>query len=271
MAFNDVAKKFARPAVAAMAVLTALAVVDGGIPMSLSAPAPVQGATEGEVIWSATLTVGGDGTARGYARSGFGTLSDTDFTLGSQNVSVKAIVERPSPGKNLQIALDTELDVPQSLAMRFNVDGQEHRFALAVPSTDAQNNHIYTWVNSTDYGWTNGQTIALTITALPIVTIEAVTSQVEHKKIAEFRVTRTGSADDDLSFRIRFKETGDTATAKFNAGKSRLTLNHWAAETDESNDPVCTITWVVTTGAGYVVGDPAEAEVDVEGPGSTCT
>ena len=130
---------------------------------------------------------------------------------------------------------------------------------------------VYTWTHFQNFGWTNGQTIAVSITALPIITLEAVTAQVEHKGIAEFRFTRTGSTDEDLTFNLEFSETGETTTTKFRSGKSTLTLYHWAVDTDSSDEPLCTITWLVIAGEGYVRGDPFDAVVDIEGPGTTCT
>jgi hypothetical protein len=65
-------------------------------------------------------------------------------------------------------------------------------------------------------------------------------------------------------------DTMETTTTKFKSGQSTLTLYHWAIETDSSNNPVCSITWEVIAGIGYVPGDPFSAVVDIEGPGTTC-
>ena len=96
---------------------------------------------------------------------------------------------------NLHIAFDTKLDDSQLDAMKLIVDGLTLNFAFATYRLDAAANHVYTWTHFQQFGWATGQTIAVSITALPIITVEAVTAQVEHKGIAEFRFTRTGSTD----------------------------------------------------------------------------
>ena len=251
-------------------VLALIAVVAGAVLLSLSSPASVQGASDREEIWSATLTVGSGSNAKGYAGGTYGSLSDTSFRLGSDNVAVLALVESPSPSRTLHLALDTELTPSQLLAMHLNVGGIASPFAFATYMEDAAHNHVYTWTALQDFGWANGQTIAVSITALPIITIEAVTAQVQHKEIAEFRFTRTGSTDEEQRFNLHFSETGETVTSKFRSGQRKLTLKHWAIETDSSNNPVCSITWSVMAGTDYIVGDPSEAMVDIEGPGTTC-
>ena len=265
-----------RNATAKLGWLTAFALtllvvaVFAGSP-SLSSPAAAQSVQEAEEIWSATLTVGSVSNAKGYASPNVGALTDPDFSLGSDNVVIRALVESPSPSRDLKIALDTELDASQMAALRLHIDGVAFLFAFATYSTDATGSHIYTWTAPSNFGWKNGQTIAVSINALPIITVEAVTSQVEHKGIAEFRFNRTGSTNEGLTFNLQFAETGESVTTRFKSGKSTLTLKHWATETDSSDNPVCTITWSVTTGKGFVPGTPSVAMVDVEGPGAICT
>ena len=267
MTLRNAIAKFGMPSAV---VLGLLAVVACAALLSISPPASAQGAQDGEEIWSATLTVGSASNAKGYAGMSFGSLSDTSFRLGSDNVAVLILVESPSPGNKLHIALDTELETGQLDAMKLSVDGRAFNFSFATYNLDAASNHVYTWTHFQNFGWATGQTIAVSITALPIITLEAVTVQVEHKGIAEFRFTRTGSTDEGLTFNLQFSETGENTTTKFRSGKSTLTLYHWAIDTDSSNDPVCTITWLVLDGEGYVPGDPFDAVVDIEGPGTTC-
>ena len=267
MTLRNAIAKFGMPSAV---VLGLLAVVACAALLFISPPTSAQGAQDGEEIWSATLTVGSTSNARGYSSLNVGSLSDTSFRLGSDNVAVLILVESPSPGNELHIALDTELDTGQLDAMKLSVDGRAFNFSFATYNLDAAFNHVYTWTHFQNFGWTNGQTIAVSITALPIITLEAVTAQVEHKGIAEFRFTRTGSTDEDLTFNLEFSETGETTTTKFRSGKSTLTLYHWAVDTDSSDEPLCTITWLVIAGEGYVRGDPFDAVVDIEGPGTTC-
>ena len=267
MTLRNVIATFGTPSAV---VLALLAVVAGAVLLSLSSPASVQGAPDREEIWSATLTVGSGSNAKGYANGAYGSLSDTSFRLGSDNVAVLALVESPSPSRTLRLALDSELTPSHLLAMNLHVGEMPAPFFLSAYMEDATNNHVYTWTAASNFGWTDGQTIAVSITALPIITIEAVTAQVQHKKIAEFRFTRTGSTHEEQSFNLHFSETGETVTTKFRSGQRTLTLYHWASDTDSSNNPVCSITWSVMAGADYIAGDPSEAMVDIEGPGTTC-
>ena len=207
----------------------------------------------------------------GFAGVIVGSLTDHSFTVGTDDFVILAIVESPSPGTDLHLALDQQLSDSQLSALQFVVDGVSYRFFLSTHSVDASDAHVYRWRAFSTFGWTDGQEIAVSITALPIVTIEAVTTHVEHKKIAEFRLTRTGSEDQELAFDLEFGETQETVQAKFKKGKSTLTLYHWTSETDADDNPICTITWLLVPGTSYVVGDPSTAMVDVEGPGTTCT
>ena len=80
--------------------------------------APLTTAQAETVIWSATLTVGRlqslTGTARdvwGYsANDGYGTLDDTDFTIGSTTYTVPALRNiRQTPPNRVVLTLDTAL------------------------------------------------------------------------------------------------------------------------------------------------------------------
>ena len=144
MTLRNAIAKFGMPSAV---VLGLLAVVACAALLSISPPASAQGAQDGEEIWSATLTVGSTSNARGYSSLNVGSLSDTSFRLSSDNVAVLILVESPSPGDKLHIALDTELDTGQLDAMKLSVDGWAFNFSFATYNLDAAFNHVYTWTH----------------------------------------------------------------------------------------------------------------------------
>ena len=80
-----------------------------------------------------------------------------------------------------------------------------------------------------------------------------------------------GTSDEALSFSFTHVQSGETATRTFKAGQSEFFNAHWAVDVDESNNPVCLITWtIVEPVPGYIVGDLNPAFALVEGPGTTC-
>ena len=127
--------------------------------------------------------------------------------------------------------------------------------------------------------WTSGQTLAVKITAVQVVTIEAVTATVEYggnnnaaESTAEFKFTRYGSTDNALSFDVNNAGggLGETVTRTFKAGQSSFSNFHWAIDVDGSNNPICLILWQIVFRSHYVQGTPSSAAVAVEGPGTTC-
>ena len=122
----------------------------------------------------------------------------------------------------------------------------------------------------------------MSITAVPVITIEAVTTQVEYggnnnaaESTAEFKFTRYGSTENALSFRVTnggiFTSGAETVTRTFTAGQSSFSNFHWAVDADSSSNLICSIVWTLRDGDDYLVGTPNEAVVDVEGPGTTCS
>ena len=140
--------------------------------------------------------------------------------------------------------------------------------------------YVYSWPRPSGMSsWTSGQTLAVSITAVPVITIEAVTTTVEYggnsnaaESTAEFKFTRYGSTDEELSFNLLHGGVigGETKTLKFNAGQSSFSNYHWAVDVDTGGDPKCNITWTVLYGSHYLQGTPQIASVSVEGPGTTC-
>ena len=114
---------------------------------------------------------------------------------------------------------------------------------------------------------------------MPVITIEAVTTTVEYggnnnvaESTAEFKFTRYGRTDEELSFTLRHGTLfdGETLKRKFNAGQSSFSNFHWAVDVDSSANPWCVILWQVLFGSKYLLGDPENATVEVVGPGTTC-
>ena len=88
--------------------------------------------------------------------------------------------------------------------------------------------------------------------------------------VAEFTVTRTGSVDEELIFNLSYTEASRTSTAKFYARESTAVLMHFAIDRNEDSDPICSVTFALEPGYGYIVGAPSVATVAVQGPGTTC-
>ena len=155
-------------------------------------------------------------------------------------------------------------------AMTLHLGGQTFRFADAASAAHPTYTHGYAWPLAPPFGWTTGATVAMSITALPIVQVFAGANAVAYRGTVEFLVTRTGSTDDALSFTLRHVEGGETTTRTFPAGEPTFRHTHWARETDERDNPVCSLTWALLPGEGYVLGHRAVARVGIEGPGTTC-
>ena len=142
--------------------------------------------------------------------------------------------------------------------------------------------YAYQWsIRNMRFGWAVNDEVAVKITALPIITIEAVTATVEYggnnnaaESTAEFKFTRTGSTDNALSFKLTnggvFSPHRETVTRTFKAGVSSFSNFHWAVDVDNNGNEVCLLIWTVRSGSGYVVGSSNEVSVAVEGPGTTC-
>ena len=62
---------------------------------------------------------------------------------------------------------------------------------------------------------------------------------------AIFTFIRTGNIDEALTFSFTHVQSGETATRTFKAGQSEFFNAHWAVDVDESNNPVCLITWTI--------------------------
>ena len=106
-------------------------------------------------------------------------------------------------------------------------------------------------------------------TDMPTLSIVATSETVEFGPDAPawFEVSRTGSTEADLPFRIRFDETAQTSTAAFRAGDSTARLGHFPIDTDEEGNPLCSITFILETSSAYAVSATASsAKVTVTPP-----
>ena len=283
---------FGMRTVAALAV--AAAVVVAAL-LTVGSPASAQGSDDGDEIYSATMTVGANGSIRGYynvgAANDYGSLTRTGVSsprdTGS-DYSLRVIIDTDVGNDRLVLGFNRILHDADVKAMRLHIGGRTYDFdaaSYAAPTLNGTVHHTYTW-NFTPtpgrFGWAAGDSVALKITALPIITIEAVTTTVEYggnnnaaESTAEFKFTRTGSTDKALSFEVSNGGIfgGETATRTFKAGESSFSNFHWAIDVDTSTDPhspLCVILWALRTGDDYVLGTPSSATVTVEGPGTTC-
>ena len=279
-------------AVAAAVVVTAL--------LSVGSPASAQTPPSDE-IWSATMTVGVQNHVRGFWFTDpikIGSITDQDLSTGPNRFEIgilsQSTHENPGntvTGSSVYIGagrLPPYTGIPWS---RFNANELEsmtlhigsHSFAFDDateygPNTDV--GYSYSWPRPSGMSrWTSGQTVAVSITAVQVVIIEAVTTTVEYggndnvdESTAEFKFTRYGSTDNALSFTLNHSYSGhsENATRKFAAGQSSFSNFHWAIDVDSSNNPVCFITWQVFDDSHYDQGSPHFASVTVEGPGTTC-
>ena len=264
-----------------MHVAVALAVVALAALLAVRSPASAQ--VVGGEIWSETMIVGEFPIGKGYdfGPSGRGSLSGDDFSTGPNSNSVTLIIDSPLPNKRLIMGLGAKLNDNELKSMGFFVGGLLFPFEDAAYAFDTTFDHTYAWPHDPQFGWTAGQTVAVKILASPVIAIEAVTTQVEYggnnnyaESIAEFRFTRYGIAENELSFRVTnrgiFTPGRETVTRKFTAGQSSFSNFHWAVDVDSNGDPVCLIVWNVRSGNDFLEGTPSEARVPVVGPGTTC-
>ena len=276
--------------------LVVLAVAALAALLAVGSPASAQTPT-GDEIWSATLTVELQSRWRGYWSTdpvNIGSVTDDEFTAPAgdtrkvqilshgSTTAFGSVLSQPtiyfSAGPRRAVAeifSDNELK-----GMTLHVDGYELEFEDASTTSDFDVGTAYTWPRPSGMSlWTSGQTLAVSITAVPVITIEAVTATVEYggnsnaaESTAEFKFTRYGSTDEELSFNLLHGGVigGETKTLKFNAGQSSFSNYHWAVDVDTGGNPKCNITWTVLYGSHYLQGTPQIASVTVEGPGTTC-
>ena len=270
--------------------------------LSVGSPASAQTPPSDE-IWSATMTVGIQNHLRGWWTTdpvNIGSITDQDLSTGPNRFEIAYLSQSGTTDPANTVTNQSSVYIGAGKLKpyasnpwsRFNANELEsmtlhigsHTFAFEDateygPHSDV--GYTYSWPRPSGMSlWTSGQTLAVKITAVQVVSIEAVTSTVEYggndnaaESTAEFKFTRYGSTDNALSFRVRHSGPGitaETATRKFNAGQSSFSNFHWAVDRDSSNNPVCTFSWGIIFGNDFVQGTPSSAQVFVEGPGTTC-
>ena len=298
MTMRDAVPRFGMRSMVALAVL---AVVALAALLAVRSPASAQSLT-GTEIWSATMTTGiqtpGTQTIyRGYWDTdpvNLGSLTGGDLDTGRRGYPVHILSESiftdislSTAGRSLWfgpgavVGGTLQLNQNELKSMTLHVEGQSFAFENATESFDGDVGYVYAWPLSSSFGWAEGATVAVSITAVPVIFIEAVSTTVEYggndnyaESTAEFKFTRYGSAQNELSFQVTnrgvFTPGRETVTLKFTAGQSSFSNFHWAVDVDSNGDPVCSIIWTVRDGSEYLRGTPNEVLLPVVGPGTTC-
>ena len=274
-------------AVAAVVVVASL--------LSVGSPASAQTPPSDE-IWSATLTVARQNHLRGFWEINavnIGSITDHRFSTGPNTHRVRILTQSSNAdpentvsqnsvyiGLGARTGDDPEFDDNELESMTLHIGSHSFAFEDATKYSSFDAGYTYSWPRPSGMSaWTSGQTVAVSITAVQVVTIEAVTATVEYggnnnvdESTAEFKFTRYGSTDNALSFTLNHSYSGhsENATRKFAAGQSSFSNFHWAIDVDSSNNPVCFITWQIFDDSHYDQGSPHFASVTVEGPGTTC-
>ena len=277
--------------------LVVLAVAALAALLAVGSPASAQSLT-GDEIWSATMTVGVQNHLQGYWNTdpvNIGSITDDQITIGPNSHSVNILTQSSSadaentvtrqsvffsPGIRGSAAVaftDNEL---KSMTLQVSDESFAFEDATRYGASNSDVGYSYSWPRPSGMSvWTNGQTVAVSITAVPVITVEAVTTTVEYggnnnaaESTAEFKFTRYGSTDEALSFTLQHAATFKAVTRTFKAGESSFSNFHWAVDVGNNGNPLCLIIWQVnTSGDGsYVQGTPSSATVVVEGPGTTC-
>ena len=258
-------------AVVAMAALAAL--------LAVGSPASAQSADDEKEIWSATITVGMEGAGLGFYNLGvtedYGSISDDDFSVRFDDYTIDIIADNPGFNGVLVFAVSPQLDSDSELVFTLHVGGRTFDFNDATIVQDG-NLYAYQWRNlGSRIDWAENDEVVVKITEGKSISVTG-GRNVEYggnnnyaQSTASFNFSRTGNTAEALSFTLKHGQSGETWTRKFNAGEASFRNYHWAIDVDESNNPVCLITWEVLPGEGYVLAIHI-AVVFVEGPGTTC-
>ncbi len=265
-------------------VLAVVAAVVVAALLAVGSPASAQSSDDKE-IWSASMTPGIFPIGPGYRTPSIGpigSLSDDTVPLHVGNEIITGIIDS-SAGTigTLIFGLDARLNSTEELTWTLHLDGRTFDFNDATYSSDSTFGDVYSWSLSSRFGWATSDTVALKITEKKSISVEggltASGQDVEYggnnnaaESTAIFWFTRTGNTDEALTFSFKHVQSGETATRTFKAGQSEFFNAHWAVDVDESNNPVCLITWeILSPIPGYILNlNPSVALV--EGPGTTC-
>ncbi len=235
----------------------------------LAVPVPASAQSD---IWSATMTVGTQlPSSIGYSSIlGHGTLSATTFAIERISYTVRVLDYDPTSGTLSLIVTGGEL--PESVVLHLGSRSFGVTDAISEESTVGGVDYfIYRWTGS-GLSWANGDTVVVRITVSPTLSIEAVSDTIEFGGIARFTVSRTGSTDEKLYYRIRLKETARTGEGALGPGESTDTVIHMARDEDNDGNPICSITFVLVPRDPYIVSTDSVATVTVSpSPGDTCS
>ncbi len=268
-------------------VLAAVAAVVIAALLAVGSPASAQSSDDKE-IWSATMTTGSFPIGQGFRHpnnGGIGSLSDGRVPLDTGNELVTLVLDSSATigtsAGTLIFAINEQLNSDEELTWTLHVDGRTFDFNDATYSFDSTFSDVYSWPLTPRFGWATSDTVALKITEKKSISVEggfAASGQIVEyggnnnaaESTAIFWFTRTGNTDEALTFSFKHVQSGETATRTFKAGQSEFFNAHWAVDVDESNNPVCLITWeILSPVPGYILNlNPAFALV--EGPGTTC-
>ncbi len=265
-------------------VLAVVAAVALAALLAVGSPASAQSAGDEIEIWSATITVGMEGSGRGFHNRGvpedYGSISDDDFSVGSDDYEIDLVADTAGFNGVLIFAVRPQLDATSELLFTLHVRGRTFDFNDATVVVDGTL-HAYQWRGISRIDWAENDEVVVKITEKKSISLTGGLTA-SHKVVeyggnnnaaestAIFWFTRTGNTDEALTFTFRHVQSGETATRTFEAGQSEFFNAHWAIDVDESNNPVCLITWeILSPVPGYVFNfNPAFAEV--KGPGTTC-
>ena len=242
-----------------------------------AAPMPASAQSD---IWSATMTVGsvdrGHSTDEsvGYrvvrgSLSAHGSITDNTFSIDGNDYTVSAVAYGTSTPSGLKLILNRAL--PDGLVLHLG----DSAFSVGDATVTTEGGlTVFVW---TTHGldWPDDATVAVRLApALPTVSIAEGNSPVEFGGVARFTVSRTGSTEGKLPFRIRLKEeTGRTGTYHLLPGQSTVTGSHFAWDRDNGGNPICSITFVLVPRDAYSVSSTdGEATVTVTpSAGDTCS
>ena len=216
------------------------------------------------VVWSATLTVGVDGSqppGSGYSRwSRIGALSDWRLTLGGTSARVMLIVQFAD---GLFVAMDRDTDTDFTLTLG---DAEFTASESLVPHTAGSGR--YWWPTDTDL-WTDGDEVDATITAGSATLGERAAAP----PIAFFsQIPAHHDGTTPFTLRLNFdRELPVTAAAL--KDHALHTVGGTVTAVSATSRDGSTQTWLITVqpdGAGDVtISLPAEAACDQ--PGAVCT
>ena len=243
--------------------------------VSIPEPAP-------DGLWNATLTPGAWTSSVGCsdpdlaAEACSSALTDDEFQYGGGTYNIDVLLVNDIG----TLEFRSNFVWPQAAIDSLVLHVGNESFALS-DSTSASSGKARQWA-SAGLTWTEGVAVEVSLTELsdlPVVTIEAVTDEVEFgvANAAEFALRRTGDADQPLGgmcVRVNHKPAINQDPLPcnwgFGVGERKRFFSHLVLDKDDSNNPICEVTFEIRPGAGYVVGNPSEATVTVKGPGSTC-